>query len=215
MLLNSWNMENTEKQTTEQQILAAAEQEFLAKGYDGARTTSIAQTAGVTHAMLHYYFRTKEQLFERIVDAKFETMSHSMFAIMGDPSLPIVERIKGGIEAHFDFVAQNPQLPRFIINEIISRPERYEVLYKRAGIIIETIYRDLQAEIDFAAERGEIEGVDIKMLLISIMSMNIFTFLAYPFMEPLMGELMVDREKFLEARKVENVETILRRIKKQ
>lgn len=215
MLLNSWNMENTEKQTTEQQILVAAEQEFLAKGYDGARTTSIAQTAGVTHAMLHYYFRTKEQLFERIVDAKFETMSHSMFAIMGDPSLPIVERIKGGIEAHFDFVAQNPQLPRFIINEIISRPERYEVLYKRAGIIIETIYRDLQAEIDFAAERGEIEGVDIKMLFISIMSMNIFTFLAYPFMEPLMGELMVDREKFLEARKVENVETILRRIKKQ
>lgn len=208
-------MDNNEVQSKEQLILAAAEQEFLTKGYDGARTTSIAQAAGVTHAMLHYYFRTKEQLFERIVDEKFATMSHSMFAIMGDPSLPIVERIKGGIVAHFDFIADNPLLPRFVINEIVSRPERYEVLYKRAGIIIETFYRDLQLEIDRAAERGEIEKVDIKMLFISIMSMNIFTFLAYPFMEPLMGNLMADRELFLTARKAENIETILRRIKKQ
>ena len=208
-------MDNQEKQSKEHQILAAAEQEFLTRGYDGARTTSIAQAAGVTHAMLHYYFRTKEQLFERIVDEKFETMSHSMFAIMGDPSLPIVERIKGGIEAHFDFVAQNPLLPRFVINEIISRPERYDVLYKRLGAIIDNVYRGLQSEIDRSAERGEIERVDIKMLFISIMSLNIFTFLAYPFMEPLMGELMANRERFLAERKAENVETILRRIKKQ
>ena len=208
-------MDNQEKQIKEQQILAAAEQEFLTRGYDGARTTSIAQAAGVTHAMLHYYFRTKEQLFERIVDEKFETMSHSMFAIMGDPSLPIVERIKGGIEAHFDFVAQNPLLPRFVINEIISRPERYDVLYKRVGAIIDNVYRGLQSEIDRSAERGEIERVDIKMLFISIMSLNVFSFIAYPFMEPLMGELMADRERFLAQRKAENVETILRRIKKQ
>ena len=208
-------MDNQEKQSKEQQILAAAEQEFLTRGYDGARTTSIAQAAGVTHAMLHYYFRTKEQLFERIVDEKFETMSHSMFAIMGDPSLPIIERIKGGIEAHFDFVAQNPLLPRFVINEIISRPERYDVLNKRVGAIIDNVYRGLQSEINRSAERGEIERVDIKMLFISIMSLNIFTFLAYPFMEPLMGELMADRERFLAERKAENIETILRRFKKQ
>ena len=208
-------MDNQEKQSKEQQILAAAEQEFLTRGYDGARTTSIAQAVGVTHAMLHYYFRTKEQLFERIVDEKFETMSHSMFAIMGDPSLPIVERIKGGIAAHFDFIAANPLLPRFIINEIISRPERYDVLYKRVGAIIDNVYRGLQSEINRSAERGEMEKVDVKMLFISIMSLNIFTFLAYPFMEPLMGELMVNRERFLAERKAENIETILRRIKKQ
>lgn len=208
-------MDNQEKQSKEQQILAAAEQEFLTKGYDGARTISIAQAAGVTHAMLHYYFRTKEQLFERIVDDKFATMSHSMVAIMGDPSLPIVERIKGGIAAHFDFIAANPLLPRFVINEIVSRPERYEELYKRAGFVVNSVYNGLQAEIDYAAERGEIERVDIKMLFISIMSLNIFTFVAYPFMEPIMGELMANREQFLAARKAENIETILRRIKKQ
>lgn len=206
-------MDKKEIQSKEQQILQAAEQEFLTKGYDGARTTSIAQAAGVTHAMLHYYFRTKEQLFERIVDDKFATMSRSMFAIMGDPKLPIVERIKGGVAAHFDFVAANPQLPRFVINDIVSRPERYEVLYKRIEPIVNNIFNGLQSEIDSLAERGEIERIDVRMLLISIMSLNIFTFVAYPFMKPLVGELMADHEQFLSQRKGENIETILRRIK--
>lgn len=208
------NSNNTERQNKEHEILVAAEQEFLSKGFDGARTTSIAQAAGVTHAMLHYYFRTKEQLFERIVDDKFAQMSHSMFAILGDPSLPVVERLRGGIAAHFDFVAENPQLPRFMINEIVSRPERYEVLYKRASVIIDNLYKGLQGEIDSAAERGEIERIDVRMLFISIMSLNIFTFVAYPFMEPLMGELMADRDRFLAERKAENIETIMRRLKR-
>ena len=62
-------------QNKEQLILEAAESEFAAKGYDGARTTSIAKAAGVTHAMLHYYFRTKELLFERIIDKKISEIT--------------------------------------------------------------------------------------------------------------------------------------------
>lgn len=209
------NIENIERQSKEYEILAAAEQEFLTKGYDGARTTSIAKAAGVTHAMLHYYFRTKEHLFERIVDEKFKLMSQSLLPIIGNPSLPILERLKVGVETHFDFVAANPQLPRFVINEVVSRPERYELFYSRAEVVVKNLYNDLQAEIDAAAEHDEIKWVDIRMLFISIMSLNIFTFFAYPFMNPLMGDLMADKELFLEARKAENVETILRRIKKQ
>ena len=205
-------MNTKEKTNKESEILAAAEQEFLTKGYDGARTTSIAQTAGVTHAMLHYYFRTKEQLFERIVDDKFNVMLRSMLSSLGDPSLPMVRRIQSGIEAHFDFIAANPLLPRFIINEIISRPERYEILHSKLGAMVDNIYRGLQRDIDLAAERKEMEQINAKMLFISIMSLNIFTFLAYPFMQPLMGDLMADREQFLAARKAENIETIMRRI---
>lgn len=204
-----------EKQSSEKEILIAAEREFLTKGYDGARTTSIANAAGVTHAMLHYYFRTKEQLFERIVDDKFKLMSKSIISVLGDPSLPIVERIKNGICSHFDFVAENPLLPRFIINEIVSRPERYEILHNRLGSIINNLYSNLQTDIDQAAMNGLMEKIDAKMLLISIMSLNIFTFIAYPFMEPLMGDLMADREQFLLKRKMENIETIIRRIKIQ
>ena len=76
------------QQNKEQAILKAAEREFLTKGYAGARTTSIAEAAGVTHAMLHYYFRTKEHIFERILDEKMRLMSESVLAAFGQPGLP-------------------------------------------------------------------------------------------------------------------------------
>lgn len=101
----------------EDAILRAAEREFLAKGFEGARTTSIAEAAGVTHAMLHYYFRTKEQLFERILDEKLQLMSQTVLSAFGEPGLPLAERLRNGIGRHFDFVAENPDLPRFIVNE--------------------------------------------------------------------------------------------------
>ena len=79
-------MDKREKPTTEQLILEAAEEEFLLKGFDGARTTAIAERAGVTHAMLHYYFRTKEQLFERIVAKITALVAHTVLAAMGSRS---------------------------------------------------------------------------------------------------------------------------------
>ena len=208
-------MINNDKQNTEKEILIAAENEFLTKGYDGARTMTIAKNAGVTHAMLHYYFRTKELLFERIVADKFSSVKHIMLSALGDASLPLLDRIKSGITQHFDYMSQNPLLPRFIINEVVSHPERYEIMHKQLNFVVDNIYNDIQKQIDEAAQRGEMEQINAKMLFLSIMSLNIFTFVAYPFIEPLMGNLMADRNKFLEERKAENVETIMRRIRKQ
>jgi len=96
----------------EQTILEAAEREFLNKGFAGARTTSIAEAAGVTHAMLHYYFRTKEQLFERILDEKMRLMSQSVLTAFGQPGLPLAERLRNGVERHFDFIAATPDTQR-------------------------------------------------------------------------------------------------------
>ena len=70
------NKELTHSQDTETRILQAAEKEFLEKGYAGARTVSIAEAAGVTHAMLHYYYRTKDNLFEKIVSDKMHMLGN-------------------------------------------------------------------------------------------------------------------------------------------
>ena len=59
-----------ETSNTEQSILKSAEKEFLKKGFSGSKTTEIAKEAGVTHAMLHYYFRTKENLFNKVFSKK-------------------------------------------------------------------------------------------------------------------------------------------------
>ena len=208
-------MNEQEKQNTEQLILEVAEQEFFAKGLDGARTTVIAEKAGVTHAMLHYYFRKKEQLFERIVTKNFSLLAETMIAAMGNPAMPIVERLKSGIASHFDLIAANPQLPRFFLNEVLSRPERYHILYERIKLVGDKLFADLQKDADEAAGRGEIERVNVRMLFVSLLSLNIFPFIAYALAVPLMGDLTADRERYLAARKAENIETIMRRIKKQ
>ena len=200
--------------TKEQAILAAAEQEFLAKGFDGARTTSIAAAAGVTHAMLHYYFRTKENIFERILDEKLRLMGESVLAAFGQPGLPLAERLRDGIERHFDFIMANPDMPRFIVNEVFSRPERYETMQARIREIAGVLMCDIQRELDASADRGETERIDVRMLLLDIISLNVFPFIAYPVIEPILGDLTADRERFFARRRAENTEVILRRLKK-
>ena len=173
-------MHDQEKNNTEQLILEAAEQEFFAKGFGGARTAVIAEKAGVTHAMLHYYFRKKEYLFERIVAKNISLLAQTITAAMGNSDLPIVERLKSGIAAHFDLIAANPQLPRFFLNEVLSRPEHYHIMYERIKEVSEKL-ATLQKDVDEASGRGEIEQVDIRMLLISLLSLNVFPFIAYAF----------------------------------
>lgn len=207
-------MDRTDRPTTEQLILKAAEEEFLVKGYEGARTTTIAEKAGVTHAMLHYYFRTKEQLFERIVTKISAIVARTMIAAMGDPRKPILERIESGIASHFDLVSAHPLLPRFFLNEVVLRPDRYHLLNKTMKEKIEQLFIQLQAEADRAADRGEMEAIDVRNLFVSIVSLNVFPFIAWPFAEFVLGSLATDREAFLNERKAENIRLILRRIKK-
>ena len=160
-------------QTSEQQILNAAEEEFLSKGYDGARTTSIAKSAGVTHAMLHYYFRTKEQLFETFISKKIQEIKPLMLYIFGDASLPLLERLEQAISRHFDFVCENEDLVRFLINEILPSKERCQILKNQLQELFD-VSQELQEEINQAAKRNEIEYINVIMLFQTILTINIF-----------------------------------------
>ena len=108
-----------ETSNTEQSILKAAEKEFLKKGFSGSKTTEIAKEAGVTHAMLHYYFRTKENLFNKVFEEKAKQLADTFLSRV-DESLPFLEKIKCFIEAHFDLLTANPELPLFIYREILT-----------------------------------------------------------------------------------------------
>ncbi|HIX26222.1 MAG TPA: TetR/AcrR family transcriptional regulator [Candidatus Barnesiella excrementigallinarum] len=198
---------------TEADILKAAEQEFMLKGFDGAKTASIAQSAGVTHAMLHYYFRTKELLFERILADKMSLMGQSVLTAFGNSQLPLFDRLKDGMSRHFDFLMENPDLPRFIVNEVFSRPERYELMRKDISRIVDKLMQGVQQELDTLAAQGKIVPIDVRMLMLDVVSLNIFPFIAYPVIEPIFGNIAVDREQFFALRKAENIEVIMRRIK--
>lgn len=200
------------RNTTEDKILAAAEKEFLQKGYAAARTTAIAEAAGVTHAMLHYYFRTKDNLFDKIIESKIGTLRDIMLSSVGDPSIPLFDKLKSAIENHLDFIAANPDLPKFMIGEVFSRPEKMPVVIEKLRYHTPLMTRSLQTQIDEYAREGLCRRVDAGMLILDIVSLNIFPFMAIQMVNPLLGGMMIDRKAFIEARKKENVETIMKKL---
>ena len=200
-------------QSKEQQILEAAEQEFLEKGYDGARTTSIAKTAGVTHAMLHYYFRTKEQLFEHIIDKKMSEIVPLMTHLFGNSDLPLVKRIEEAVSVHFDFVVANPDLPRFLINEVLPHKERCDLFRSKIENVLYLV-DNLQREVNEAAASGEVEQFNVLLLFQSVLSLNIFPSVMANMIENLLGDNGQSMKEVLAQRKAENIELIMRRIKK-
>lgn len=197
---------------TEQLILEAAEREFAVKGFDGARTTAIAAEAGVTHAMLHYYFRTKEMLFQRIFRDKIECILNMVITPMVESEGSIKDKIKTGVERHFDFLKDNRSLPVFFVSTLNSRPDLYVDIRQTLLRTAASRKSALQNELDRAAAEGEICPVDVAALLADIASLNVMPFLAGSIMMAALGYTEDEEERFFADRKQENVETILKRL---
>lgn len=201
-----------DKKNSEMAILEAAEKEFIEKGYDGAKTTSIAASAGVTHAMLHYYYRSKENLFNHVFDQKATLLATSVISAFGNSGTDVIERIKGGMSAHFDFIVNNPLLPRFVINEMISKPEKSKIITDKILKYSPLVLKELQKEIDKEVKRGIIREVNAFDLILDILSLNVFIFLVEPIVMSIATTLYNDKELFYQARKKENIEIIMKRL---
>jgi len=203
---------NTNEQNTEQIILEAAEEEFLTKGFGNTKVMSIAKRAGVSHSMLHYYFRSKENLFQIIFRNKVETISQ-LFTDIFDKELPFEQTMRLLVETQFDFVAKNARLPRFILNEVVANKENrdllVEVLHPKLSVILMKISKILNAEI----EKGTIKPISLSDLMMNVFSINIATFVVFPVLE----EFVIDGnsvEKFLLEKRESNVQFVLNALKK-
>jgi len=169
--------------TTEQRILAAAHKIFLSRGLDGARMQDIADEAGINKALLHYYFRSKDKLFETIfaeVVRQFMPRINEIF----ESDLPLFQKIEQFCERYINQMKQTPYMPLFILGEMAKRPD---ALIKKIwgsnkppiGLFLEQVQREIEA--------GTIRPVHPAQLLINILSMCVFPFMAQPMLEHLAG----------------------------
>lgn len=205
--------QKSEQTSTQESILRSAEKEFIKYGYGAAKTVRIATAAGVTHAMLHYYFGTKKRLFNRVFEEKIRLLGQSLTLPLVQKEIPLPEKLRLLVEAHFDFIAANPELPRFIINELAANPDRLPWLKETMKRIASPLLAQMQDEADDAAKRGEIRKVDVFSIIIDMVSLNIFPFLAMPIIKSIKDEITDDTDNFIRSRRRENVEIILQRIK--
>lgn len=188
--------------STEEKILAAAKKVFLRDGLHGSRMQDIADEAGINKALLHYYFRNKEKLFESI----FEELKGGLLPRVGEifkADIPLFDKIRLFVESYIDLIAENPYVPLFIMNELNKDPdkfiERVRVIEK-VQMFLPYFIVQLQNEI----EEGNIKPIHPMHLIMNIMSMCVFPFLAKPMLQRVGGmtdaqymELMQERKKII------------------
>ena len=206
-------MPKDDLKTTEKQILAAAEEEFLSKGFAGARTVAIARKAGVTHSMLHYYFRTKEHLFESVLDTKVQLLASSVLSTLylNANDLSFTDRIEAFIRGHLRFVMNNEHLPLFVINELVADPKRIDSLKKKLASMALKYISEFQSQMKKAVARGEICHIDLQTLLADIVSLNLFAVIAKPIFISITN---MSDEQYFAWRCQENITMIKKRIAK-
>lgn len=197
--------------TTEKTILEAAEQEFLDKGFAGAKTTAIAKRAGVNHAMIHYYFRTKENLFTMVFQQKIRILAES-FSQSFNEELSFFDQLKLAIGTHFDFIAANPRLLFFVYGEIITNDRRKKMLVQSVFPKLKGIVKRLKDGIDAEVENGTIRFIRPTELLMNIIALNAITFLAMPLLQ-IIKRNNKEVEKLLKQRRENNIQFIINGLK--
>lgn len=181
----------------EEKIKQAAREIFVKKGLAGARMQEIADEAGINKAMLHYYYRSKEKLFEAIFTELIEEFAPRMISAMGSDR-PLKEKIEMYVNEVITALKAHPELPIFIFNELRNNPSG---TLKKIGIIesgaLEKITKQLQEE----AEAGNIQPIPVQEFMINMASMCIFPFLAKPMFQGLFGATDEMFEFYMEMRK--------------
>jgi TetR/AcrR family transcriptional regulator len=190
-------MTESDKQT-EERIFDAATDVFLDKGMDGARMQDIADRASINKALLHYYYRSKDKLFNAVFE-KIAEKVFSKFAPVLNENLTLEEKIRFFYREHITFLQKNPRLPAFILNEINRNPSRIRKILKNFDInkiwfILEEQHRDELAKYNITPEQ-------IPQLMTTIASISVFPFAARGIIEGFFEKLDIKFDDYLEERK--------------
>lgn len=165
----------TKKDNTEEKILEAAKSVFLNKGMDGARMQEIADEAGINKALLHYYFRSKERLFEAIFGEIIKFAFPKITRIIAS-DLGIVSKIEQFVDAYLEILMKHPFIPGFIMKELSRDPSSLIKMVMKFGFNPQIVF----TQIEEAMDRGEIIRMDPRHLAVNVISMCVFPFAARP-----------------------------------
>jgi TetR/AcrR family transcriptional regulator len=194
---------------TEERIFEAATDVFVEKGMDGARMQDIATHAGINKALLHYSFRTKDQLFSKVFE-KIAKRMFSKFAPVFDENLTLEEKIRFFFNAHISFMKDNPRLPGFILNEINRNPVRIKKLL--STIEFRKVWTLLYTQHKNELDKYNITEANLPQIMTTIASMSVFPFAARGILEGIFQNMGVDFDKYIEERKEFAAEFVIKAI---
>jgi len=187
-------MENPKN--TEEKILEAARQVFHQKGFNGTRMQEIANLAGINKALLHYYFRNKELLFEKVFNETFAQITSKMKEIFLS-DMPLFPKIETFTQFYINFISHHSYIVHFIINSLYEKPEQLrEIIVKQdilPEIFLEKIRKQLKDELGIE--------IDPFHIYVNILALTIFPVVAQPLLQTIFALSDDEMALFFEERK--------------
>ncbi|MEP7255360.1 MAG: TetR/AcrR family transcriptional regulator [Ferruginibacter sp.] len=195
---------------TEQLILQSARKVFIEKGLAGARMQDIANQAGFNKALLHYYFTSKNKLFDIVFEQEFGNFFSNLANIL-TAELSLFEKIGNIVALDIERLTQFPGLPNFMLNEMSRNPD--VILKRLKKIPVEMVLGAFQKQINAEVKKGTIKKISAQQLLINIQSLCIFPFIARPMIKGLMQMDEKAYHEMIQRRKTEVAQFIISAIK--
>lgn len=197
----------------EASILETAERLFLEKGFALTSTTEIAKAVGCNQALVHYYFRTKDNLFNTIFEQKFRMLFENLYASQNFGNIPFTEKVRHAVESHFDILTKNPKLPLLVATELSRLPENLENLRNKLQAVPFELFTKLNNELQQEIAEGRVRKIELMDIIITMVTLNAGLFILLPIAS---GILRLDGEQtkeLLAHRREESVQVILNYMK--
>lgn len=199
-------------QDTEERILEAALVVFSRKGKDGARTQEIADLAGTNKALLHYYYRTKDRLYDAVFDHVLDKLVRSFGPRLHSP-LPFRDAVRIFVDTYVDFVADNLAVMRLMVNEHLAGGEQVATRLKSMMESEGAPPRVFVQSMTDAMHRREIRYADPHQTLITVLSACIFFFVIFPTVQAIVPLAASNPSEFIEQRKQHIIDLILQSLR--
>jgi TetR/AcrR family transcriptional regulator len=197
---------------TEEKILDAAVDEFIEHGRSGARMQEIADRAGINKALLHYYFRSKDLLFEAVFSQVIKRLLLPRLIAIIEEESDLFEMIRKFTGIYMEVLNNNPRLPFFILDEIRKNPTRLSNAILKSELPVDKLHHTVHK----AIENGLIRPCDPRHIFVNLISLCVFPLLGRNLLQAvLFNNHTEDFDRFLESRKSEVAEFIIRSIQTQ
>jgi AcrR family transcriptional regulator len=172
----------TENETTEKRIIAGARTEFIENGFRGARMQAIADRCGVNKALLHYYYRSKERLYEAVFHDIAETMRVALeeTLVMLDTNNDLRSFLRSIITAYIETLRKNSDFPRFFLREMADGGKMFPVFVQSVAPSFRNVPIKIHAFLTKEKLAGRIRDIPPLHVILNLLGMCIFTFIAQP-----------------------------------
>ena len=201
-----------QKNNMEEQILLVAKELFMQYGYEGVSTTQVAKAVGCNQALVHYYYRTKQNLFKIICQQEIQKML-KILADIPQEDISFEDFIEKIIEAQIGFLKNNPDAPFFIIGELRHNSEVLKMMRELFSEFGKEIVGKIRLFVQMKQSKGELNDVSVEDLLIDIVSLDVMSFVGQVLFTQILEMDSQTQEAFLERRKTHIKKLILSNIK--